>query len=76
MMLIFLGVLSSRIHVTWALHAGGWLGVGNDPVYVKTTCFEKFPFPDATDAQKARIRALAEELDAHRKRPAGASTRS
>ncbi len=63
-----LGVLSSRIHVTWAIHVGGWLGVGNDSVYVKTACFEKFPFPDATDAQKARIRALAEELDAHRKR--------
>ena len=64
----FLGVLSSRIHVTWALAAGSWLGVGNDPVYVKTACFEKFPFPAATDAQQARIRALAEELDAHRKR--------
>ncbi len=64
----FLGVLSSRIHVTWALAAGSWLGVGNDPVYVKTACFEKFPFPDASDDQKARIRTIAEELDAHRKR--------
>ena len=64
----FLGVLSSRIHVTWALAAGSHLGVGNDPVYVKTACFEKFPFPAATDAQQARIRALAEQLDAHRKR--------
>jgi hypothetical protein len=26
------------------------------------------PFPNATDAQQARIRALAEQLDAHRKR--------
>ena len=64
----FLGVLSSRIHVTWALAAGSRLGVGNDPVYVKTACFEKFPFPAATDAQQARIRAIAEQLDAHRKR--------
>ncbi|WP_343406097.1 hypothetical protein [Candidatus Amarolinea dominans] len=64
----FLGVLSSRIHTTWALKAGGWLGVGNDPVYVKTACFEKFSFPDAIDAQKARIRSIAEELDSHRKR--------
>ena len=32
-----LGVLSSRIHVTWALRAGGWLGVGNDPRYSKST---------------------------------------
>ena len=37
-------------------------------VYVKTACFEKFPFPAATDAQQARIRGLAEQLDAHRKR--------
>ncbi len=63
-----LGVLSSRLHVTWALHTGSWLGVGNDPVYVKTACFEKFPFPDATEPQQARIRLCAEELDAHRKR--------
>ncbi|MCB0233155.1 MAG: class I SAM-dependent DNA methyltransferase, partial [Anaerolineae bacterium] len=64
----FLGVLSSRVHVTWALGAGGRLGVGNDPRYNKTRCFEPFPFPAASDEQKARIRAIAEELDAHRKR--------
>jgi hypothetical protein len=64
----FLGVFSSRIHITWALAAGSHLGVGNDPVYVKTACFEKFPFPDATEEQKARIRELGEALDAHRKR--------
>lgn len=33
-----LGVLSSRIHVAWALAAGGRLGVGNDPRYNKTRC--------------------------------------
>jgi hypothetical protein len=64
----FLGVLSSRIHVTWALAAGGRLGVGNDPRYNKTRCFETFPFPAFTPAQQARIRDLAEQLDAHRKR--------
>ncbi|MDZ4286947.1 MAG: type IIL restriction-modification enzyme MmeI, partial [Prosthecobacter sp.] len=63
-----LGVLSSRIHVTFALAAGGRLGVGNDPRYNKTRCFDPFPFPLCDEAQKARIRALAEELDAHRKR--------
>ena len=62
-----LGVLSSRIHVTWALRAGGWLGVGNDPRYSKSRCFDPFPFPDCGDDIKARIRAAAEELDAHRK---------
>jgi len=62
----YLGVLSSRIHVTWALAAGSTLE--DRPVYVKTTCFETFPFPEASESQKERIRALAEELDAHRKR--------
>ena len=42
-----LGVLSSHIHVTWALRAGAWLGVGNDPRYSKSRCFDPFPFPAA-----------------------------
>jgi hypothetical protein len=61
-----LGVLSSRIHVTWALATGGTLE--DRPVYNKTTCFETFPFPAATEEHKARIRDLAERLDVHRKR--------
>lgn len=63
-----LGVLSSRAHVVWALAAGGRLGVGNDPRYNKTRCFETFPFPDATPGQQATIRQLAERIDGHRKR--------
>ena len=63
-----LGVLSSITHVTWALAAGSWLGVGNDPVYAKSKCFETFPYPEVIPALKARIRDLAEQLDAHRKR--------
>lgn len=63
-----LGVLSSRIHMIWALRAGGWLGVGNDPRYSKSRCFDPFPFPDANAIQKSTIRAIAEELDTHRKR--------
>jgi len=61
-----LGVLSSRAHVTWALATGGTLE--DRPRYNKSRCFETFPFPDATEAQKAQIRDLAERLDAHRKR--------
>jgi hypothetical protein len=64
----FLGVLSSRIHVVWALAAGGRLGIGNDPRYNKTRCFEPFPFPDCSEEQRAEIRTHAESLDAHRKR--------
>ena len=63
-----LGVLSSCVHVVWALAAGGRLGIGNDPRYNKSRCFEPFPFPAATPEQTTRIRDLAEQLDAHRKR--------
>ncbi|WP_420606415.1 class I SAM-dependent DNA methyltransferase [Novosphingopyxis sp.] len=62
-----LGVLQSAIHVRWALAAGGWLGVGNDSVYVKSKVFDPFPFPDATDEQRSIIADLAEELDETRK---------
>ena len=62
-----LGVLSSRIHVLFSLTAGGRLGVGNDPRYNKSDCFDPFPFPLCGEREKARIRELAEALDAHRK---------
>ena len=61
-----LGVLSSNIHVTWALAAGGRLGVGNDPRYQKVMCFDPFPFPAAGDDVTERVRQLAERLEAHR----------
>jgi hypothetical protein len=71
------GVLSSQIHVDWSLAAGSWLGVGNDPVYVKSRCFETFPFPSEgtglTPALAERIRTLAEAIDAHRKARQAAS---
>ena len=62
----FLGVLSSRVHVVWALVQGGTLE--DRPRYNKSRCFETFPFPVATPEQQARIRDLAEQIDAHRKR--------
>ena len=64
--LFTLGILSSRLHIMWALVLGGTLE--NRPRYNNSVCFETFPFPDATEAQKANIRALAEQLDTHRKR--------
>jgi hypothetical protein len=63
-----LSVLSSRVHVIWSLAIGARLGFGNDPTYVKTQCFDPFPFPDATPKQKSIIRELGETLDTHRKR--------
>ena len=62
-----MGVLSAQMHVEWSLAAGGRLGVGNDPVYVKTRCFDPFPFPDPPNHIRDRISHLAETLDAHRK---------
>ena len=59
------GVLSSAVHMTWALAAGSLLE--DRPVYVKTRCFETFPFPAATEAQAGEIRTLGEAIDEHRK---------
>ncbi len=59
-----LGVLSSRFHVTWALAAGGDLE--DRPRYNKTRCFDPFPFPAATPAQRTAIARPAEVLDRHR----------
>jgi hypothetical protein len=67
-----LGVLSSRYHVVWALAAGARLGVGDDPRYTKTRCFDPFPFPDTSNGfLKDRIRDAAEKLDALRKEVLG-----
>jgi hypothetical protein len=62
-----LAVLSSLAHVLWAEAAGGRLGVGNDLVYNHSKCFDPFPFPAATEAQKVHLRDLGEQLDTHRK---------
>jgi hypothetical protein len=61
-----LGVVSSRIHVTWALAAGSRLGVGNDPRYNKSVCLDPFPFPIAEPAAVESVRLVAERLDKHR----------
>jgi len=39
------GILHSRFHELWSLRTCTWLGVGNDPRYTPSTCFETFPFP-------------------------------
>ncbi len=62
----FLGVLSSRLHVLWSLASGARLE--DRPVYNKGEAFDAFPFPPPTEDQKTKIRTLAEQLDAHRKR--------
>ena len=39
------GILHSRFHELWSLKMCTWMGVGNDPRYTPTTCFETFPVP-------------------------------
>ncbi|MCL4809863.1 MAG: class I SAM-dependent DNA methyltransferase, partial [Thermoanaerobaculia bacterium] len=63
---LVLGTLSSRVHLAWALAAGGTLE--DRPTWTNTTCFLPFPFPACTETQAQRIRNTAERLDAHRKR--------
>jgi hypothetical protein len=64
----YLAVLTSSIHVSWAFASGGKLGVGNDPIYAKTRCFETFPFPELSEGElKEKLRDLGERLDVHRK---------
>jgi hypothetical protein len=53
------------------LRTGAFLGVGNDPNYNHSDCFNKFPFPDPDEIARRRIRDLGEQLDAHRKRQQG-----
>ena len=60
-----LGVLSSRIHVSWARNAGGTLE--DRERYNKSLCFDPFPFPDCSDRRRSTIAAIAEELDTLRK---------
>lgn len=64
-----LGMLSSTVHVLWAVNCGGRMGIGNDPRYQTGPCFDPFPFPALEEGElKQRIRDLGERLDAHRKR--------
>lgn len=58
-----LAVLSSRLHVQFSIVAGGWQGVGNDPVYQHTSTFNPFPMPK----QSGGLAELGERLDAFRK---------
>lgn len=63
-----LGILSSRFHRVWMTVTATSRGLKpniND-VYNKI-CFDTFPFPQATEQQKNRIRAIANTLDTHRK---------
>jgi len=74
-----LGILQSRTHERWALATGSRHGIGNDPEYTASGCFETFPFPwplNTPDAaltstqreQRDAIGAAARALDEARNR--------
>lgn len=58
------GVLHSQVHQLWALKAGTQLETR--PRYTPTTCFETFPFPKPSDAQRQVIADAAKELNERR----------
>jgi len=57
----FFGVLHSRAHEVWALKQGTQLE--SRPRYTPTSCFETFPFPHPTDAQRATVADAAKALN-------------
>jgi type II restriction/modification system DNA methylase subunit YeeA len=68
----FLGILHSRPHEVWSLATSSRHGVGNDPTYNNTTCFETYPFPwppgqePHDDPRVHVIAAAAQDLVAQR----------
>lgn len=73
---LHLGILTSQVHVLWALATGGTLE--DRPVYNTTRCFEPFPFPSSdaglTPEVTLAIRTIAEQIDEHRKARQAAHT--
>ncbi|MDP9364059.1 MAG: class I SAM-dependent DNA methyltransferase [Chloroflexota bacterium] len=61
----FFGVLHSGAHEVWSLRMG--TSLEDRPRYTPTTCFETFPFPQPSDAQRAAIGAAAKALDERRR---------
>jgi hypothetical protein len=58
------GILHSRVHEIWALSLGTQLREKESGFrYTPTTCFETFPFPEPSAAQREAIAAAARELD-------------
>lgn len=59
------GILHSRIHETWSLSQGAWMGVGNDPRYSSARTFDTFPFPwppgtEPSESEDPRVSAIAD----------------
>ena len=60
----FFGVVSSKLHLLWAEAVGTQLREAESGMcYLVSSCFETFPFPHPTDAQRDAIAAAAAELN-------------
>ena len=59
-----LGVLSSSLHVSWALAAGGRLE--DRPVFTKSLCFDPFPFPVSDTGRQETIGYGMQRILQHR----------
>jgi len=60
----FFGVLHSKVHESWARAHGTQLRERESGFrYTPTSCFESFPLPDPTNAQREAIAEAARELD-------------
>jgi hypothetical protein len=55
-----MGILCSSTHLAWAHSEGSSLR--KDPRYTPTSCFETFPWPSPTEAQREEIGRLTREL--------------
>ncbi len=70
------GVLQSRIHTLWASSMGTQLREAQSGMrYTPTTCFETFPFPRPTEAQREAIGEAAAELNRLRENDSRTLTR-
>jgi hypothetical protein len=54
------GILTSRIHMAWLRYVGG--RIKSDFQYSIGVVYNTFPWPDATDEQRAKIRTLAQAV--------------
>ena len=60
-----LAILSSAIHALWVSVNGATLE--DRPRYIKSRCFDPFPFPAWTESQRAALGEAGERLDRFRK---------
>jgi len=58
--LYYFGILTSNVHMSWMRAVCGRLK--SDYSYSNTIVYNNFPWPDATDAQKAKIEQTAQGI--------------